>query len=280
MKKSFFTIPVIVALTACGGDSLPDHYTGETADAEITSDNATDIVAEVVGGTSYSDVFQNVFGKPRSKALNRGIRTARGIFDEDTGFEAGDNEGDCGGTVSVSATQTSGTVTFKDYCETSGDEEVTTNGSMKFSGSVSQTGPTTLNYTMDLEMTNGDDVSKIAGTMDMSIDQEFNATITMDLSGSDSQSGDSFKFEDYKMVLEGFTYKSISGKVCTSDLGGCVTMKTTTDFASETLGSYSAGTLEITSGSSVIEISVNDSGTCDLSLNDEVLETEDCTNYL
>lgn len=287
MKIRILALSIIATMTACIGDegSLPNYYTEATTDSQITADNAEEVVDAVVDGEKISSSFSS-FGTSSHKALHKGVMTARSFHDDDddsSAFQSGTTEGTCGGSMTVDlSSTTNASITYDNYCISSGEgSEVTTNGSIKVSGSADQTtGAITSNYTMDLQVIAGDNVSKAAGTMKMSIDEEFNTTIVMNFTSSAGASGDAIKLDNYTIVTKGFSMATMSGDMCSTEIDGCVSVSTPTEFESTLGGDYSAGVLQIDAGSTVVKVTVNDSGQCDLSLDGETIDTQDCTDYL
>ena len=293
MKKMTLAFTMIAGLTACiGGEELPNNYTGTTEPAEITTDNTTDII-EIVSDSNMSKEFTSVFSGASYKAMRKGVRSALSLSDASTLAEGGTVEGDCGGTLKMDVSQTNGSIKYSDFCEidSDGSTETTTNGSLTMSGSATSTGGGTFKYTMDITSTDGTYVSKTAGTLNqttMVIDNEFKTTLVMSLTSTDSESEDSIMLDNYTLKTGGFAMISMSGKICTTDIAGCITVSTPVDFtiAENTFNQYTAGTLQIDSGSSEVTISVNSDGDCDLSVDidgdgtADSSDTQNCSNYL
>lgn len=293
MKNPIFALSIIASLTACiGGEDLPNYYTGATEPAEITTDNTTDII-EVVNDSNMSGEFTEAFSGANFKTMRKGVRSALSLSDASTLAEGGTVEGDCGGTLTMDVNKTSGSIKFNDFCEIEDDgTETTTNGSLTMSGSTSSTGGGTFKYTMDITSTDGSDTSKAAGTLSMTlmtVEDELITTLKMNLTSTESKSDDSIMLDDYTIKTSGFfSLTSMSGKICTTDIAGCVTVSTPVDFtlAANSYNEYTAGTLQIDSGSSEVTISVNSDGDCDLSVDvdgdgtADSSDTQDCSNYL
>ena len=290
MKNPIIALSLIASLTACigGEDGLPDYYTETTTDATVTSDNAENVVDEVVGSLKVTSSFSSDNSNDMNvsfKALHRGIRAARATTADDAleelgGLLSGEPiKGDCGGTTSWDISETSLNISYNDYCTSVGELQLVMDGYVNTSGSGTETSGSSTSK-MNLTTTFGTDVSKTAGTLKATWDGSA-TTYVMDFTASESKSGDSIK-------LSGFTIEedadgevvAISGDVCSSDIEGCVTVSTPAKFEKTTDGDYSAGSLEIQSGTSVIKIDITDTGTCDLILDDETIDTQDCTDYL
>ena len=289
MKNPIIALSLIASLTACigGEDGLPDYYTEATTDATVTSDNAEKVVDEVVGSlkttSSFGDDSNDI--NVSFKALHSGIRASRATTADDAlgdlgSLLSGDPiEGDCGGTTAWDISETSVNISYNDYCTSVGELQWVMDGYINTSGSGTDTSGNSTTK-MNLTTTFGTDVSKAAGTLKTTWDGS-TTTYVMDFTASESKSGDSVK-------LSGFTIEedadeevvAISGDVCSNKIEGCVTVSTPTKFEKTADGDYSAGSLEIKSGTSVVKIDVTDTGTCDLILDDETLDTQDCTDYL
>ncbi|MDH5546964.1 MAG: hypothetical protein OEZ43_15340 [Gammaproteobacteria bacterium] len=284
MKKQLIALSIVAALSACGEEEMPNYYTGATTAAPVTVDNVDTIVAAVEDGGSMSDAFDGMFGGSNLKAMRKSVIHAREMTGDIGSYT---ENGDCGGTMTFSATETSGSVTFSNYCEPEGTVEYVTNGSIVMSGSVASDGSSSsFSYTMDLQVSDGTNTSKSAGTMSMLMDNTGKMTLILNLTANDGASGDSVKLENYEIVLDSFVFVSTAGNLCSSEIEGCVTVSTPVEFVGTLFGGYTAGTLRIAAGTATIDIVVNNSGQCDLTADvngdgsELVQETQNCSNYL
>lgn len=276
--KNFTILLMLGALIAgCASDTkkTPDYYAGPESDASITTDNATDIV-ELASGMQtlqYGFLFA-AFGKPQSydefpKSAISGRASITLPFD-----------GDCGGSGKYTVTDTSFTIVFSNYCSGTGENQSTKNGTLKWTVTDEQTDD--IDYTLDITTVRGTATIKTYGTMKtLTTDNGFK--MTYNYSQSNSETNESFKLEDYVMeISDSSDYFSLSGKMCSSDIDGCITINTVTPFVL-TPPNY-AGEMTITAGTSVISVKVNDSGQCDVVATidgvDSAVDTGACYLYL
>ena len=307
MKMLVISTAAIFALTACLGGSeseLPDYYVGKTDPAPMDATNAKDIIKDINDTSAYQYSFLGSFGIGRSKLekqniledMKRGISPRRALSDgyislgiKETGGSA---DGPCGGKITVAKSSSGAggkyTIKLNDYCEISGDSEITTNGSLVMDMSDSDDDDK-VKFTRDTTSTDGVDTVTQAGSMIWSISLSNTVLFTLNMTTHDSKTGESVKIENYiyedNLVIP--LVVSASGRVYLSRLDGYFDIATPVKFTGESLYTgFSAGEMVFSAGSSTVTVTVQDDGDCSFVVDEdgddvaELTETGECSGYL
>lgn len=227
-------------LTGCGSDSNSSvgatgnkQYTGVTAEASINSDNQSDLATSSIEVTKslavdVSELNYLPFGVQINQGLSKQqvkdvlssiVKQKINASNLPTGVTETEF-GNCGGSVTGSGSDSSFTVTFKNFCESEGSDRITINGVVKGSisattekytfnnvtisiGSVSSTVVGTSVYSevngvetheQDLSFTSGGLTVSWISQSTCSTEYPYDCTYTETFTGS---SGTTYKVEDY-----------------------------------------------------------------------------------
>jgi hypothetical protein len=295
----------LALLTSCGGSSGSGgsssglSYSGSTAPAEISEQNAAQLSADVMTVGSNSSALNTIgtmenrsgengsepfilpamttalkdavnqmdLSLPASQDLSAAVQTRSDTFYGDC--SAGDN-GSATYSIQVN-NQTrafSGTLKFSDFCV----DRTVIDGTTTFSGTVDAQSEGLQSFTLafdNLTVSSGDFAFTFNGTFEMNLASS-EAGATMNLLVKNNQTGDIYQVKDYSMSVTDYgSYKSIeiSGTFYDPD-NGYVTVETTDAdpllYKDSATYPY-AGQIVLTgSGGSTAQLTAIDDNTCQL----------------